>query len=233
MIELSSISKTYNSTSILKNISFSIEKREILAILGPNGSGKTTLYKILSGMIQPSQGSIHYNGKPTNQIFLRSLSGYCPQNTIAWKNLTLREQLRYLSSIQSNISEIPSHHVDNLIEILNLQNVSQKFIHEISGGMQKRFAIAMSLIKSPKILILDEPTNGLDIHSKISIRNLLNSLIEEKNITILISSHDLFEIQKIANRFLFLKNGSIETEVHRQNSANLEELYLGLYKEEK
>jgi ABC-2 type transport system ATP-binding protein len=231
MLELSSISKNYNGIPILRNISFSIQKGEILAILGPNGSGKTTLYKILSGMVQPNQGSIAFQGKTVNQFFLRSISGYCPQNIITWKNLKLREQLKYLSNIQRGVLDIPPNHTDILLDLLNLREVSQNFVHEISGGMQKRFAIAMSLIRSPKILILDEPTNGLDIHSKISIRNLLKNLIENNNVTILISSHDLVEIQKLTDRFLFLKKGSLTQEVNGM-TTNLEELYLDIFRDE-
>ncbi|MCC5815376.1 MAG: ABC transporter ATP-binding protein [Leptospira sp.] len=232
MLELSSISKNYNGIPILREISFSIQKGEILAILGPNGSGKTTLYKILSGMIQSNQGSISYNGKSTDQYFLRSISGYCPQNIIAWKNLKLREQLEYLTKIQRNPIDSPLKQIDKLLELLNLREVSKMFIHEISGGMQKRFAIAMSLIRSPKILILDEPTNGLDIHSKISIRNLLNNLISENKITILISSHDLVEIQKLTDRFFFLKKGSLITQINGDTSTDLENLYLNIYRDE-
>lgn len=238
MLELNSICKSYKSLPALQDISFHAEKGEIIAILGPNGSGKTTLYKILSGLIPMDQGFIVYKGSNIYPKELRSLVGYCPQSVIGWKNLTIKEQLVYQLSIQKNKTNLSTDSINGLLASLNLKEYANSTLEKLSGGTQKRFSIAMSLVRSPQILILDEPTNGLDLQSKRMIHNLLKEISSRKDTLILLSGHDLSEMERLASRHIFLKSGKLIKDQSADSLMDLtdtkvltklEKTYLDLY----
>lgn len=206
-----------------------------MGILGPNGSGKSTIYKIISGLIPPDSGMIFWNQEniPDDPKRFPDIIGYCPQSPIFWKNLKIMEQMEILAShvrLQNRRSDPPKtskDFMDDLLEKMNLTSHKSKYFFELSGGMQRRFSIAMALINNPKVLILDEPTNGLDIQSKIAVRNLFSDLSREGMI-LLITGHDLPEISRLAQKYIFLDEGKIIERVN-QPVDDLEELFIDLY----
>lgn len=234
MLEVKNIFKRFNQTIALKNISFSVNPGEVLAILGPNGSGKSTLYKILAGILEPDSGDIEYRNTDTkyilhsnNKIIQKSI-GYCPQSPIFWKNISIYEHMEFIAKNFIDNSKNRKSYLEEILSKLDLLEVKTNYFHEMSGGMQKRFSIAMAIVSNPKFLILDEPTNGLDVHSKQSVNRLIHDL-SDRGMGILISGHDLYEIQKTARRFLFLKKGELNYQTEIINST-LESLYLEIYK---
>jgi ABC-2 type transport system ATP-binding protein len=232
MLTLHSIQKKYNNHHILDHIGLSLNPGEIISILGPNGAGKTTLYKIITGIIPQDSGSIFWNQTSLSPFQLRQKIGYCTQQGIDWTYLRVEEQFYYLASFYGMTGTTRKEKIEYLLNELDLQPHRSKFFTQLSGGLQKRFNIAMSILHNPSILILDEPTNGLDMHSKIQVRNLIRRLASQLRMAILLTSHDLPEIGLLADRILFLDAGKLLEVFTSQNNTrcqNLEELYMNHY----
>jgi len=210
IIELHDVVKKFGSTTALKGVSFAVGQGTTVGLLGPNGSGKTTTMRLLTGMIEPEEGSIRVmDFDPKKQgDEIRAVSGVLTENAAMYEWMTARENLRFFGSLYGLSGDKLSDKTGSLIAELNMREYADKKVAGYSTGMKKRLAIARALINDPKILLLDEPTSGLDPESAHSIISLIETLSKE-NVTILICTHNLGEAQTVCDEFVFLDEGSI------------------------
>ena len=193
-LEIKNISKKYNDQDALINISFSLKQGDIVGFLGPNGAGKTTLMKIITSTLKQDIGDVIVfgNNTLTNEIVTKNKIGYLAENNPLYKEMDVNEYLYFIAELYKikNKKEI----INSLIKKTGLENERTKKIEQLSKGFKQRVGIAASLINDPKVLILDEPTTGLDPNQLIEIRNLIKEVGKEK--IVLLSTHILQEIPK-------------------------------------
>ena len=209
VISINDLHKSFKKKEVLKGISLEVNEGEVLGLIGPNGAGKTTLLKNICGLLSFDSGSISVNGQSVaekgNSICTNI--GVLIEETCAYPKLTGFKNLRLVADLYD--SNITDEELNNIIDIVDLtENIHNKF-KTYSLGMKQRLGIAMALLNSPKILILDEPINGLDVAGAKNIRELIKFLAEKRNITVLISSHMLSELDKTCDRAAFIKDGKI------------------------
>jgi len=204
-IEVHNISKSYNDQQALKNVSFKIGNGEIVGFLGPNGAGKSTLMKILTGYITPSEGSAKVEGLDVidNKIEIQKKIGYLPEHNPLYLEMFVREYLNYSATVYS----IDKKEVENVIAITGLTPEANKKIGSLSKGFRQRVGLANALLHNPNVLILDEPTTGLDPNQLIEIRELIKNIGKEK--TIFLSTHIMQEVEAICDRVIIIKKGDI------------------------
>ena len=184
MIEITQIEKDYGTVKALKGVSFSIQPGEVVGLLGPNGAGKTTLMKILTGYIQPSRGSASINGLDVcdHRLEIQRKIGYQPENTPVYRELTVQDFLIFMA----NVRQVPANKIMKnftmAVERTGLSHMLTRVIGTLSKGYRQRVGLAQAMIHAPEILILDEPTNGLDPSQIIEIRELIKSLAQESTV---------------------------------------------------
>ncbi|MCF0148520.1 MAG: ABC transporter ATP-binding protein [Clostridium sp.] len=209
VLEVNSLKKTLGKREIIKNISFSIEEGEIFGFLGPNGAGKTTTIRMLVGLIHPNEGSISicgHNLKSDTEKALREV-GAVVENPELYKYLSGRENLMQIARIR-NISK---EEVEETIKLVALEDRIDDKVKKYSLGMKQRLGLAASLLSKPKLLILDEPTNGLDPSGILDFREVVKKAAKEKGMAVFISSHILSEVQHLCDRVAFINNGTIKS----------------------
>ena len=217
MIELKNVSKKYGDFTAISDISFKIEAGEIVGFLGQNGAGKTTTMKIITGLSEASEGEVFID----NEILSKKLKakiGYMPENAPLYQELTVKEFVNFMGELKGIKKAERKNQIEKLLKDLNLTDVQNKLIRNISKGYKQRVSFAGALIGNPDILILDEPTVGLDPKQVIEIRNLIKSL--RKKHTVLMSSHILSEVNQICEKVIIINKGKI---VAVDTPANLEE----------
>ncbi len=212
MISIKNLSKNYGSVEALKNISFSANRGEILALLGPNGAGKTTTMKIITGFLSSSSGEVIIDDLDINESFLsiQKRIGYLPENTPLYQELSAYEHLEFASEIHGISNVDKNKAINNVVKLCGLKEKLYFNISELSKGYKQRVALAQALIHNPDILILDEPTTGLDPNQIIEIRALIKTLGKEK--TIILSTHIMQEVEAIADRVVVINEGKIVAE---------------------
>lgn len=217
MLKLENISKTYKNFTAVTNINMEFEKG-IYGLLAPNGAGKTTLIKMLVTLISPSSGIITYEGKPIHSLgeTYREQIGYLPQHFGFYKHYSPAQYLRYLAVLKGMDASIIESRIDEVLEQVALTDVKKKKMRKFSGGMIQRVGIAQALLANPKILILDEPTAGLDPKERARFRHLLSELARDK--VILISTHVVSDIESIANEVVMLKNTEV---LYKQDTTSI------------
>ncbi|MGN0025565.1 MAG: ABC transporter ATP-binding protein [Clostridium sp.] len=209
VLEVTNLKKTLGKREIIKNISFSIKEGEIFGFLGPNGAGKTTTIRMLVGLIHPNEGSISICGhdlKNDTEKALREV-GAVVENPELYKYLSGRENLMQIARIR-NISK---EDVNETIKLVGLKDRIDDKVKKYSLGMKQRLGLAASLLSKPKLLILDEPTNGLDPSGILDFREVVKKAAKEKGMAVFISSHILSEVQHLCDRVAFINHGTIKS----------------------
>ena len=205
IIKIENISKNYKNIKALKNVSLSINEGELYGLLGVNGAGKTTLLKILSGLTKQSSGSFIVSGFNQNQMDeIKKIIDISPQETAVAKNLTVLENLKFFQELYD---ENDKEYLEELIKDLGLEEVRMQRAKTLSGGYQRRLSIALGLISKPKILLLDEPTLGLDVLARRELWNIINKF--KGKITIILTSHYLEEIEALCDRVAIMSKGEL------------------------
>lgn len=206
VLELENVHKSYRKHKVLKGIDLEIEKGEIFGLLGPNGAGKTTLFQTVLGMLRHDQGSIKINGRPNNiGKEIKKEIGYLPSDINFYEDLDSVENLEFFAQLAETDPDI-----DQLLELVGLQDDKHRNVGEYSTGMKKRLGVAQALVKDPEIAIFDEPTTGLDPEGKNKFRHHIEKINEEKDMTVIISSHVTTEISSLCDRFGILTEGIIK-----------------------
>ena len=220
MIEVKNITKKYGKTLAVDDISFSIKEGEIVGLLGPNGAGKSTTMNMLTGFIEPTEGEITIDGfsmskKPKHA---KKLIGYMPEGVPLYTELTVKEFVTYMAEIKQVKRDVRKEKVNEIIKNTGLEDVQSKLIKNLSRGYKQRVSMAGCLVGEPKILILDEPTVGLDPKQITEIRNLIKEL--GKTHTVILSSHILSEVSQICNKVIIINKGKIVAIDTPQNLEN-------------
>ena len=224
MIQTKNLNKSYKKQEVNKDISLLVPKNSIYGLLGPNWAGKSTLLKMLTGMINPTSGEIIYKEKPWSRNDLLEIGSLIEQSPI-YENLTARENLK----VRTLLYNLPDSRIEDVLEIVNLTNTGNKKAGKFSMGMKQRLGIAIALLNNPKLLILDEPTNGLDPIGIGDLRELIKSF-PKKGITVIISSHILSEVEQIADYIGIIANGQLWYQEKVQEDIDLEKLFLEVVK---
>lgn len=224
MIELVDITKKYRKTAVLKNCSLILEKGKIYGLVGKNGAGKTTMMRMIAGLSIPTAGSIKKASENIGtMIEAPALNG----------SMTAKENLKFYRMLSKE--KCTTFSDEELLELVGLTNVEKKKVKDFSLGMRQRLGIAAALLGNPDFLMLDEPVNGLDPIGVIEIRKLIKKLNEERNMTILISSHNLAELFQTATDYIIIDKGVVRKEIsqeqlEKENNGNLEEYFLSVIK---
>ncbi|RKS01571.1 gliding motility-associated ABC transporter ATP-binding subunit GldA [Flavobacterium sp. 102] len=207
-IEVQNISKSYGAQKALDNISFSIKKGEIVGFLGPNGAGKSTLMKILTTYINADEGSAAVNGNDVNnaQILVQKSVGYLPEHNPLYLDLYVREYLAF----NADVYKVAKSRIEEVIELTGLTPESHKKIGQLSKGFRQRVGLATALLHNPDVLILDEPTTGLDPNQLVEIRNVIKNVGKDK--TVFLSTHIMQEVEAICDRVIIIDHGKIVTD---------------------
>ncbi|NNM23568.1 MAG: gliding motility-associated ABC transporter ATP-binding subunit GldA [Flavobacteriaceae bacterium] len=218
-IEVSHISKTYGTQKALNDVTFSIKKGEIVGFLGPNGAGKSTLMKILTTFLRASEGAAAVNGFSVNDEISRVQRsiGYLPEHNPLYLDMYVREYL----SFNAEIYKVPESAIDHVIQVTGLSDESHKKIAHLSKGYRQRVGLANALLHDPEVLILDEPTTGLDPNQLIEIRELIKKIGQKK--TVLLSTHIMQEVEAICDRVIIINKGEIVLDKSMNELANQKE----------
>jgi len=212
-IEVNNISKSYGAQKALDNISFSINKGEIVGFLGPNGAGKSTLMKILTTYISADEGSAIVNGNDVNseQKAVQLSIGYLPEHNPLYLDLYVREYLAF----NADVYKVAKSRIEEVIQLTGLTTESHKKIGQLSKGYRQRVGLANALLHNPDVLILDEPTTGLDPNQLIEIRNVIKNVGKDK--TVFLSTHIMQEVEAICDRVIIINKGKIVTDKKLDN----------------
>jgi ABC-2 type transport system ATP-binding protein len=220
MIIVENLHKSYGEVQALNNVSFSIPKGEIIGLLGPNGAGKTTLIKILTGYLQPDSGGVEIDGLDVlqNPQVVQSIIGYLPENAPLYPELSVQSYLMMIAALR----EIPANqrlaHISEAIYAVRLQDYRNRPIAHLSKGYRQRVGLAQAILHRPRLLILDEPTIGLDPTQIVQIRNLIKQLAQTS--TVLFSTHILPEAEALCDRAIIIMNGKLRADARLEDLAN-------------
>ena len=209
MLHINKLSKSYGKRPVLQDLSLHISPGEIYGLLGPNGAGKTTTINIVCNLSKADSGEIRINNQPVSEATKR-LVGVAPQENLLYKTLSCEENLNFFARIYGLNSEQRRQQVKACLEAVNLASRAKSPVETLSGGMQRRLNIAVALVHQPKLVILDEPTTGLDVESRYEVWELIRSL-KDKGITVLLTTHLLDEAERLCQRIGIL-NGTILAE---------------------
>lgn len=224
ILETKELTKKFGRQKAVDNLSLQIEKNSVYGLLGPNGAGKSTTLKMITGMLHKTSGEILFEDKPWSRADLEKIGALIEMpplydNLTAWENLKVRTLLLGL----------PDSRIKEVLEIVDLKNTGKKKSGQFSIGMKQRLGIAIALLNHPRLLILDEPTNGLDPLGIQELRDLIKSF-PEQGITVILSSHILAEVEQIADHIGIINNGHLEYQNAINHQENLEELFMNVVK---
>jgi ABC-2 type transport system ATP-binding protein len=220
-IAVKNITKLYGEQKALNNVSFSIGKGEIVGFLGPNGAGKSTMMKIITGYINASEGEVFVNNFDisTHKLELQKCIGYLPENNPLYLDMYVKEYLQFNASVH----KIPKSAIDEVIVKVGLTPEAHKKINQLSKGYRQRVGLAAALLHNPEVLILDEPTTGMDPNQLAEIRSLIKEVGKDK--TVLFSTHILQEVEAICDRVILIHNGKIIADKNlKELTGNQEQL---------
>jgi ABC-2 type transport system ATP-binding protein len=209
MIEVENLTKMYGNFTAVRDVTFQVQKGEVVGLLGPNGAGKTTIMKMLTGFHFPTSGRASVNNYDVfdSPLSIKESLGYLPENAPLYGDLNVEEYLDFIADTRALVGSVKKERIDAVIKTCNLESVLRRDIEKLSRGFRQRVGLAQALIHDPEILILDEPTTGLDPNQILEIRKLIRELGKEK--TVIISTHILQEVEAVCTRVLILNEGSI------------------------
>ncbi|SHJ24816.1 ABC-type multidrug transport system, ATPase component [Clostridium cavendishii DSM 21758] len=209
MLSIKNVSKKYsNGFTALSDFNLEVESG-VIGLLGANGAGKSTLMKMIATISKPSQGHIYWNGQDIhkNGDVLRQDLGYLPQEFGVFPNLNAVEFLNYMAALKGMNMRIAKNRIEELIDLLNLSDAAKRSIGSYSGGMRQRIGIAQALLNDPKILVVDEPTVGLDPNERMNFRNLINGLSKDR--IVLLSTHIVSDVESAAEKIALMNKGKL------------------------
>jgi ABC-2 type transport system ATP-binding protein len=221
-IEVQHVSKSFANQRVVNDVTFSIPQGSIVGLLGPNGAGKTTMIRLLNGVIDPTEGKIEVLGinPQTDGESIREQSGIVTESAALYHEMSAWDNLKFFAKIYKTADD---HRIQYLLEQFDMWQHKDKLVGTFSTGMKKRIALAKALLHKPKLLFLDEPTNGLDPEGIQMVINYLGKINKEENVTILICSHVLHQLETICDSFLFITRGTI---IEQGDRKTLEDKYL-------
>ncbi len=222
ILETKNLSKTFKKQEAVKEVSIKVDKNSIYGLLGPNGAGKSTILKMITGMIKPSFGEILFNDHKWSRKDLK-LIGSLIESAPLYENLSARENLK----VRTTVLGLPDSRIDEVLDIVDLKNTGKKKSGQFSMGMKQRLGIAIALLNNPKLLILDEPTNGLDPFGIQELRELIKSF-PKKGITVILSSHILSEVEQIADHIGIICGGVLGYQGELRKGEELEKLFIDI-----
>jgi len=214
VVEANNLTKVYKDTTAVDSLSLNIKEGEIYGLLGPNGAGKTTAILMMLGLTEPTSGHVKVYGydSTTQPLKVKRITSYLPENVGFYEDLTGFENLLYLTRLNDIKDKEAEAKIKEALHIVGLEEVAKREVGTYSKGMKQRLGMAAVLIKSPKLAILDEPTTGIDPEGVEDILNLIKKMSREQKITILLSSHLLYQIQRICDRVGILYRGKLQAE---------------------
>jgi ABC-2 type transport system ATP-binding protein len=217
MIEVSHLTRRFDTITAVNDIAFSIKEGEIVGFLGPNGAGKTTTLRMLVGYLQPSSGNITIMDKDINEdpLFIAREIGYLPEHNPLYDDMSVYEYLQFIAEIRHMSQDRFEQRLDFVIEKCGLRDVIGQQILTLSKGYRQRTGLAQAILHDPRVLILDEPTSGLDPNQILDIRDLIRELGSSK--TVIISSHIMQEVQAVCERIIIINKGRIIADELREN----------------
>jgi len=209
MIEVKGLTKKFGAFTAVDDVSFSVPKGQVLGFLGPNGAGKSTTMKIITGFLQPTSGSVYVNGENvlTNSIAVKKQLGYLAESAPSYGEMTVEEFLSFIAEIRKLSGHQSKQAIDRVTEICHLRDVWHQPIESLSKGYKQRVGFAQALIHDPPVLIMDEPTDGLDPNQKHEVRQLIKQMGCNK--TIVLSTHILEEVEAICERVIIISQGKV------------------------
>lgn len=223
------VSKQYKNKIAVDRVSVTLEQG-VVGLLGANGAGKTTLIRMICGILEPSSGTVSFNGVNAGREEYRAMLGYLPQDFGYYPEFTARDFLLYFAALKGIPKRQARQRADELLELVTLQDVAKKKIKTFSGGMKQRLGIAQALLNHPKLLVMDEPTAGLDPMERVKFRNILDTLGEES--LVLLSTHIVSDVEHIADEVLMMKDGQLIFKgPWTQEKGDLEAFYLSRFEE--
>ena len=219
-LEIKNISKKYDRM-VLQDVDLAL-KNGVYGLLGPNGAGKTTLLNIIATALKPSSGDIIWNSRSIYEQLeeFRGVLGFLPQNMAYYNNFSGREFLEYMADLK----EADKGKIQYFLDILHLSDHKDKKIGSYSGGMKQRLGIAQALLNDPKVLLLDEPTVGLDLEERAAFKQTLKKMSGE--VIVILSTHIVSDVEEVADEIIFIKEGRITKVEKNDHASNLEEQYL-------
>nr|MBO2489521.1 multidrug ABC transporter ATP-binding protein [Gammaproteobacteria bacterium] len=209
MIEISHLTKRYGPLTAVDDISFTVEPGQVLGFLGPNGAGKSTTMKMITGFLAPTSGTIRVCGHDVahEPLAAKACMGYLPEGAPSYSEMTVRAFLEFIADVRGLTGERRRSRLDDVISRLALAGVLEQVIETLSKGFRRRVGLAQALLHDPQVLILDEPTDGLDPNQKHEVRTLINAMSKDK--IIVISTHILEEVDAVCNRAIIIAGGRI------------------------
>jgi ABC-2 type transport system ATP-binding protein len=207
-LEVIGVSKSYGPVRALEDISLSLDAG-VIGLVGPNGAGKTTLMRIIASLIAPTRGTLRWHGRDVSRDgpAIRAVLGYLPQDFGVYPDFTARQFLRYLAAMKRLPGDYGKRRVDEMLELVNLERDADRRLRTYSGGMKQRVGIAQALLSDPELLIVDEPTAGLDPTERVRFRTLIASLTGDR--TVLLSTHIIADIEAVTAHLVLLKAGHL------------------------
>ena len=220
ILKTNALCKQFKGQMAVNKVSLNIPRNSVYGLLGPNGAGKSTTLKMLTGILKPTSGMVTLNGRPWNRKALNEMGALIEMPPL-YENLTARENLK----VRTTLLGLPDDRMDEVLEVVRLTDTGKKRAGQFSLGMKQRLGIASALLNHPKLLILDEPTNGLDPIGMEELRELIRSF-SGKGMTVILSSHILSEVQQVADHIGIIAQGVLGYEGQLRNGQDLEQLFM-------
>lgn len=214
MIEVRGVSKRYGDFVAVRDVSFEVERGEVVGFLGPNGAGKTTTMRVLTGFLPASSGSVRIAGHEmsADAVEARRAIGYLPENPPLYPEMRVDDYVRFVARIKDVPRAELGDKVDHAIAACGLESVRRRLIGRLSRGFRQRVGLAQAIVHEPEVLVLDEPTSGLDPVQMVEIRRLIRELAEQEGRTVILSTHILPEVEAICRRVLLISYGEIRVD---------------------